>query len=78
MPERTFSLKTHRKLSADARAAQRMIREVVEQNAPAGQNVEPGFVREAEALITGIPAIVRAQIAGATPARTWPQPVWTS
>jgi len=44
--------------AADARAALRMIREVVEQNAPPGsvpaeEYVEPPFTKEAEALVEG-------------------------
>ena len=52
-------------LAADARAALRMIREVVEQKAPPGSvpsevYVEPPFTKEAEALVRGILAIVEA------------------
>jgi hypothetical protein len=48
---RTVSLKTYRALAADARAALRMIREVVEQNAPPGsvpseEYVEPPFTKK--------------------------------
>jgi hypothetical protein len=66
MTERTVSLKTYRALAADARAALRMIREVVEQNAPPGsvpseEYVEPPFTKEAEVLVKGILAIVGAK-----------------
>lgn len=49
----------------DARAALRMIREVVELHAPPGsvpaeENVPPGYTSEAAALVKGIGAIVRA------------------
>jgi hypothetical protein len=44
-----------------------MIREVVEQHAPSGsmaseERVEPPFVAEAEALVRGILAIVKAKM----------------
>ena len=63
---RTVSLKVYRALAADARAALRMIREVVERNAPPGsvpseEYVEPPFTKEAEALVKGILAIVAAK-----------------
>ena len=58
----TITLKQYRALAADARAALRMIREVVEQHAPPGsvpseEVVEPPFVKEAEVLVQGILAI---------------------
>ena len=58
----TVTLEQYRALAADARAALRMIREVVEQHAPPGsvpseEMVEPPFVREAEVLVKGILAI---------------------
>ena len=58
----TITLEQYRALAADARAALRMIREVVEQHAPPGsvpseEMVEPPFVREAEVLVKGILAI---------------------
>ena len=58
----TITLEQYRALAADARAALRMIREVVEQHAPPGsvpseEMVEPSFVREAEVLVKGILAI---------------------
>ena len=57
-------LKAYRPLDADARAALRMIREVVEQHAPPGsvpseEHVEPPFTKEAEVLVKGILAIVK-------------------
>jgi hypothetical protein len=60
-------LKDYRDTRADARAALRMIREVVEQHAPPGsvpseEHVEPPFVREAEALVRGVLAIVGAKV----------------
>ena len=60
----TITLEEYRALAADARAALRMIREVVEQNAPPGsvpseEYVEPPFTKEAEALVKGILAIVK-------------------
>ena len=66
MPERTVSLQRYQELAADARAALRMIREVVEQHAPPGwvpaeENVEPPFVKEAEVLVKGILAIAEAR-----------------
>ena len=56
---RTVTLDQYRALAADARAALRMIREVVEQHAPPGsvpseETVEPPFVREAEVLVKGV------------------------
>ena len=59
---RTVSLKEYRALATDARNALRMIRDVVERHAPPGsvpreEMVEPGFAREAEALVKGILAI---------------------
>lgn len=61
---RTVSLAEYRAVTADARAALRMIREAVEQNAPPGtippeERVEPPFIAEAEVLILGILAIAR-------------------
>ena len=58
-------LKEYSALAADARAALRMIREVVAQNAPPGSvrsedYVEPPFTK-AEALVGGILAIVEAK-----------------
>ena len=58
-------LEDYRALSADARAALRMIREVVEPHAPPGslpseEYVEPPLVREAEVLVKGILAIAAA------------------
>ena len=55
----TITLERYRALAADARAALRMIREAVEQNAPPGsvpseEMVEPPFVKEAEVLVKGI------------------------
>jgi hypothetical protein len=66
MRERTVSLNQYRALAADARAALRMIREVVEQHAPPGsvpreEMIEPPLVREAEALVEGILAIAAAK-----------------
>jgi hypothetical protein len=57
------TLDHYRAAMADARAALRMIREVVEQHAPPGsvpneERIEPPFVDEAEALVRGILAIV--------------------
>ena len=54
----TITLEQYRALAADARTALRMIREVVEQNAPPGsvpseEMVEPPFVKEAETLVKG-------------------------
>lgn len=62
----TVMLRGYRDTRADARAALRMIREVVEQHAPPGsvpseEHVEPPFVREAEALVRGVLAIVKAK-----------------
>ena len=62
----TVTLGQNRALAADARAALRMIREVVEQHAPPGsvpgeQMVEPPFAKEAEVLVKGILAIVAAR-----------------
>ena len=50
------SLKSNRKLAADARAALCMIREAVEQHAPPGsvpseEYVEPPFTKEADVLV---------------------------
>lgn len=63
---KTVSLKQYRALADDAHAALRMIREVVEQHAPPGsvpseEMIEPPFVKEAEALVRGILAIVEAR-----------------
>jgi hypothetical protein len=60
------TLKSYRGAFADARAALRMIREVVEQNAPPGsvpaeEYVEPPFTKEAEVLVKGILAIAAAK-----------------
>jgi hypothetical protein len=60
------TLTNYRNAFADARAALRMIREVVEQHAPPGsvpseEYVEPPFTKEAEALVKGILAIVAAK-----------------
>ena len=62
----TITLEEYRALAEDARAALRMIREVVEQNAPPGfvpaeEYVEPPFTKEAEALVRGILAIAEAK-----------------
>ena len=62
----TVTLERYRALTADARAALRMIREVVEQHAPPGsvpseEMVEPPFVREAAVLVKGILAIAAAR-----------------
>jgi hypothetical protein len=62
----TVPLQSYRDAKADARAALRMIREVVEQHAPPGsvpseEVVEPPFVMEAEALVRGVLAIVKAK-----------------
>ena len=62
----TVTLERYRALAADARAALRMIREVVEQHAPPGsvpseEMVEPPFVREAAVLVKGILAIAAAR-----------------
>jgi hypothetical protein len=62
----TVSLQSYRDAKTDARAALRMIREVVEQHAPPGsvpsqEHVEPPFVREAETLVRGVLAIVKAK-----------------
>jgi hypothetical protein len=59
-------VEAYRTLAADARAALRMICEVVEQNAPLGsvpseEYVEPPFTKEAEVLVKGILAIVEAK-----------------
>jgi hypothetical protein len=61
-----ITLEQYRALAADARAALRMIREVVEQHAPPGsvpseESVEPPFVKEAEVLVKGILAIAAAR-----------------
>ena len=63
---KTVTLEEYRALAADARAALRMIREVVEQNAPPGsvpseEAIEPPFVKEAEALVRGILAIAETR-----------------
>ena len=60
------TLEEYRALAADAGAALRMVREVVDQNAPPGsvpseEYVEPPFTKEAEALVKGILAIVEAK-----------------
>jgi hypothetical protein len=64
--EPTDKLASYRDTRAEARAALRMIREVVEQHAPPGsvpaeEYVEPPFSKEAEALVKGILAIVEAK-----------------
>ena len=68
MIHRTVTLEQYRALAADALAALRMIREVVEQHAPPGsvpseEMVEPPFVREAEVLVTAILAIAAKRTA---------------
>jgi hypothetical protein len=60
------TIKNYRTAFADARAALRMIREVVEKHAPPGsvqaeETVEPPFTKEAEVLVRGILAISRTQ-----------------
>jgi hypothetical protein len=59
------TFKKSRKLHDDASAALKMIRKVVEANAPPGTvpvgQVSRGFVQEAEALIEGILAIVKSK-----------------
>jgi hypothetical protein len=72
MIHRTVTLEQYRALAADARAALRMIREVVEQHAPPGsvpseEMVEPPFAREAEVLVSGILSIVTRAIGGDQP-----------
>jgi hypothetical protein len=67
----TITLEQYRALAADARAALRMIREVVEQYAPPGsvpseEMVEPAFVKEAEVLVKGIIAATRDQSVSST------------
>ena len=70
-----FPLEQYRAITADARAALRMIREVVEQHAPPGsvpseEMVAPPFVKEAEVLVKGILAIAAkrtGEILGAAP-----------
>lgn len=62
----TIALEQYRALAADARAALRMIREVVEQHAspgtiPSEEAIEPPFVKEAEVLVKGILAIAGAR-----------------
>ena len=62
----TVMLRTYRGMQDDARAALRMIRKVIEQHAPRGsvpaeENVRPPFIREAEALVRGVLAIVKAK-----------------
>ena len=69
--EKTVTLKQYRALADDARAALRMIREVVEQHAPPGsvpseEMVEPPFVKEAEVLVKGILAIAEARCISTT------------
>jgi hypothetical protein len=64
--EKRKRIEHYRSLRAEARAALRMIREVVEMNAPSGSvlpevRVEPPLTAEAEALIAGILAIVEAR-----------------
>ena len=65
MTEPTVTREQYRVLAAGARAALRMIREVVEQHTPPGsvpseEMVEPPFVKEAEVLVKGMLAIVAA------------------
>jgi hypothetical protein len=61
----TASFKKGRKSRDDASAALKMIRKVVEANAPPGsvrdEIVDRGLVKEAEALIEGILAIVKSK-----------------
>ena len=62
----TVTLEQYRALAADARAALRMIREVVEQHAPPGsvpreEMVDPPFVNEADVLVKGILAIAASK-----------------
>ena len=62
----TVTLEEYRALANDARAALRMIREVVEQHSPPGtvpreEMVEPPYVKEAEVLVRGILAIAEAR-----------------
>jgi hypothetical protein len=64
--EKRNRIEQYRSFTAEARAALRMIREVVEMHAPSGsvlpeERVEPPLAAEAEALITGILAIVEAK-----------------
>jgi hypothetical protein len=59
------TFKKSRNDHVDARAALKMIRKVVEANAPPGsvpdEIVDRGLVKEAEALIEGILAIVKSK-----------------
>jgi hypothetical protein len=62
--EKRKRIEQYRSLTAEARAALRMIREVVEMHAPSvlpEERVEPPLTAEAEALIAGILAIVEAK-----------------
>lgn len=64
--DKTAILPGRRDNRAEARAALRMIRKVVEQHAPPGSvppeaAIESPFVREAEALVRGIVAIVKGK-----------------
>lgn len=63
---KTVTFGQHRALADDARAALRMIREVVKQHAPPGsvpseEMVERPLVKEAEVLVKGILAIAEAR-----------------
>ena len=63
--EKERGIAQNRSLRAEARAALRMIREVVEMYAPSGsvmpeERVEPPLTAEAEALVAGILAIAHA------------------
>jgi hypothetical protein len=64
--EKRKRIEQYRSLRGEARAALRMIREVMEMHAPSGsvlpeERVEPPLTAEAEALIAGILAIVEAK-----------------
>ena len=63
--EKERGIAEYRSVRAEARAALRMIREVVEMYAPSGsvlpeERVEPPLTAEAEALVAGILAIAHA------------------
>ena len=65
LPLRKRGIAQYRSVRAEARAALRMIREVVEMYAPSGsvlpeERVEPPLTAEAEALVAGILAIAHA------------------
>ena len=70
----TTTFRKSRKDRNDASAALKMMRKVVEANAPPGTvpdaNVGRGFVREAEALIEGILAIVKSKDGATSPGRS--------